>query len=376
MQDENQKYLDLYRLLTPYFDSVGYLENYGLTEDLSNQYLLEHYIKVGAEKGYKPSDFFDGKYYLDRNEDIAKAGLNPLAHYLRYGFNEGRAPKDNQIIKTKLDSSDINNTRLKVKKWRLPCIIDGEIISSIENVRDVIEVINETDATATIVERKSTDWLIVFSGKNEQFFHLNKVREFWGKILILRDTSATYYCKNPSLPEIDLISGYIDYLTGPRIGRTIVIGQSFGGYAALYQSKYIRNCLTLAFSPQAFQPDRYLHNIYFEESIKKMVPIDCAPDLIAHLIDAPDAPRYVITGKSESSHEEDYYWGDTISAGIIASTGKCSVIVVNRKEHPTLQYIDGKKIFDLLNENYDLFINDRHAASKLFCFSNLYYPAR
>ena len=35
---------------------------------------------------------FDGALYLERNPDVRAAGIEPLAHYLRYGWAEGRAP--------------------------------------------------------------------------------------------------------------------------------------------------------------------------------------------------------------------------------------------------------------------------------------------
>jgi hypothetical protein len=36
--------------------------------------------------------WFDGAWYLLRNPDVARAGIAPLAHYLRYGETEGRFP--------------------------------------------------------------------------------------------------------------------------------------------------------------------------------------------------------------------------------------------------------------------------------------------
>ena len=36
--------------------------------------------------------WFDGPWYLTRNRDVAYAGLDPLAHYQRYGEAEGRRP--------------------------------------------------------------------------------------------------------------------------------------------------------------------------------------------------------------------------------------------------------------------------------------------
>lgn len=38
------------------------------------------------------SGLFDAIWYLERNPDVAKAGINPLLHYVRYGGFEGRDP--------------------------------------------------------------------------------------------------------------------------------------------------------------------------------------------------------------------------------------------------------------------------------------------
>jgi len=31
-------------------------------------------------------------WYLERNKDVAEAGTDPVEHYVRYGYTEGRAP--------------------------------------------------------------------------------------------------------------------------------------------------------------------------------------------------------------------------------------------------------------------------------------------
>ena len=38
------------------------------------------------------SGLFDSEFYLDANPDVASAGINPLAHYIRWGRREGRKP--------------------------------------------------------------------------------------------------------------------------------------------------------------------------------------------------------------------------------------------------------------------------------------------
>ncbi len=52
---------------------------------------IEHYLGWGANEGRRPHPGFDGNWYLRHNPDVALAGLNPLVHYLRYGAAEGRS---------------------------------------------------------------------------------------------------------------------------------------------------------------------------------------------------------------------------------------------------------------------------------------------
>ena len=40
----------------------------------------------------KASGLFDGNFYLETNPDVALANLDPLDHYIRCGWREGRKP--------------------------------------------------------------------------------------------------------------------------------------------------------------------------------------------------------------------------------------------------------------------------------------------
>lgn len=51
---------------------------------------LVHYLVRGWREGRSPHPLFDDAWYLDRNPDVAAAGLQPLVHFLRYGADEGR----------------------------------------------------------------------------------------------------------------------------------------------------------------------------------------------------------------------------------------------------------------------------------------------
>lgn len=53
---------------------------------------IMHYIRHGWCEGRNPSPLFDTNWYLQQNPDVAKAGINPLYHYLKHGAAEGRDP--------------------------------------------------------------------------------------------------------------------------------------------------------------------------------------------------------------------------------------------------------------------------------------------
>ncbi|QOW24164.1 hypothetical protein [Lysobacter sp. H23M47] len=55
--------------------------------------LLEESILEDRRKWWLPmSALFDGGYYLSKNDDVTKSGMNPLLHYLQHGYLEGRNP--------------------------------------------------------------------------------------------------------------------------------------------------------------------------------------------------------------------------------------------------------------------------------------------
>ena len=72
-----------------YIDSEWYKNTY-LKEIKTNLSPAAHYMMTGWKMGYNPSLNFDGNQYLKDNPDVAKANINPLEHYIRFGKAEGR----------------------------------------------------------------------------------------------------------------------------------------------------------------------------------------------------------------------------------------------------------------------------------------------
>ena len=74
---------------SPLFDSSYYISYTGEGHDIN---ALEHFCRIGWRRGHNPSAFFNGRFYLDKYQDVRTSGRNPLVHYLRYGAAERRVP--------------------------------------------------------------------------------------------------------------------------------------------------------------------------------------------------------------------------------------------------------------------------------------------
>lgn len=84
-------------VIAPHVDAAFYR---GLYPDIARQGLdpATHYLREGWREGRNPSAWFDSIFYLQRYPDVAHSGVNPLLHYLRHGRAEGRdcRPADEQ----------------------------------------------------------------------------------------------------------------------------------------------------------------------------------------------------------------------------------------------------------------------------------------
>lgn len=67
------------------FDAKWYKDIYKLPESIDP---AEHYLNLGWKLRYNPSRSFSTLNYLLYNDDVAKANINPLLHYEKYGKKE------------------------------------------------------------------------------------------------------------------------------------------------------------------------------------------------------------------------------------------------------------------------------------------------
>ena len=55
---------------------------------------VAHYLQYGWREGRDPTAWFSTRYYLDVNRDVALADIEPLQHYLTFGWKEGKNPTE------------------------------------------------------------------------------------------------------------------------------------------------------------------------------------------------------------------------------------------------------------------------------------------
>lgn len=72
-----------------YFDADFYLEEYPDVGAYNVEPLI-HFCRIGWKEGRNPNPFFDTTSYLISYPDIVRAKINPYFHFLEYGRYEGR----------------------------------------------------------------------------------------------------------------------------------------------------------------------------------------------------------------------------------------------------------------------------------------------
>jgi len=78
---------------------------------------LMHYIRHGWKEGRNPSHLFFTKIYLDYYQDVKESRINPLLHYQKYGKKEGR-----YIYHLSIDQRQLNHAQLLSHDVRMKLI--------------------------------------------------------------------------------------------------------------------------------------------------------------------------------------------------------------------------------------------------------------
>lgn len=79
------------KIVYPYFDKNFYCLRYKINTKFKFIAIL-HYQFIGCKKNWQPHPLFDTAWYLQANQDVKHANIEPYQHYIMHGWKEGRQP--------------------------------------------------------------------------------------------------------------------------------------------------------------------------------------------------------------------------------------------------------------------------------------------
>ena len=153
------------------FDSEYYLEQ---NEDVKKAKVdpIKHYLKFGWKEGRNPSADFDGNDYLNKRSDVKVAGICPLVHYLKFGKEEDLSFPFEKVERMKnlpdKEYFDYIFTNIENKKYDYLLSKRGEeILLKIENQKRKGKSYKKGTQEEIINEAFDRIDLIFFNNKNK-----------------------------------------------------------------------------------------------------------------------------------------------------------------------------------------------------------------
>lgn len=150
---------DLYHYLiiaiSSEFDREYYLLN---NQDLAkaNVNPLMHYIRHGWKEGRNPSPRFDSNKYLEMYPDVKNANINPLLHYIKFGKKENRL--------TNFLSDEINRNN---KKFSDIGDYHKNLINALEKFRKIPKRDNRVSTKKQLLEDSKSINIYVHIGQGK-----------------------------------------------------------------------------------------------------------------------------------------------------------------------------------------------------------------
>ena len=302
----------------------------------------------------------DNKYVFE-NKNKNKCLDHTYNKKLKYWDCDNKHPNQQFTIvdsEKKIDDINLNvNIDLEARE-----ITHDDINTNYKNPthKSFINDLNET--SLNILYRKHFDIkyaniiIVNFGGKYAQFDQLYLTALSPCNIMVIRDKNNTWY-HNQLHAIIDYINRFINTY---NIEKVILIGQSMGGYAALYCSNFINNCVCIAFNPQTFNRLKNHPYYIYNEAIKNITFINNDLfDLRKVITDNPnDSKKYILTGKWDCNltvpNHCDHYYHDLVFSSYLMGLPNVVLVFVPIINHNIFMYMDFISFFELITINYNI----------------------
>lgn len=150
-------------------DTTYYLKN-NADIRISGMDPILHYMYFGFKENRKPNKSFDGDYYLKKHGDVKKSKINPLVHYSLYGIKEGRKTQinpPNEVLNKNLAKKLIisfcfppyADTSANVMAKRV--CEDGDVVDVIQN--DISDIRSVDSHSSLLIEELIENQIIIDS---------------------------------------------------------------------------------------------------------------------------------------------------------------------------------------------------------------------
>jgi hypothetical protein len=185
--------------------------------------------------------------------------------------------------------------------------------------------------------------VILLCGFNERFRTIRLLRHVRARTLVVQDVYAPWFTGSATCGGIEEIRETATSLF-PEVTRWLLLGQSSGGYGALYLSRLLPTNVALVFSPQTFD-DRWvkakkiIRPPHFKLSSTKpaAAPIRDLRDVFAGA-SSPNSKSYIVSAFSEHQNPPtSWLWLDAMHWGRLAAHPDVTIVLTGQASHAVLQ---------------------------------------
>ncbi|MCJ2039274.1 hypothetical protein MKK55_10020 [Methylobacterium sp. J-059] len=315
---------------------------------------IEHFVRYGAAEGRDPGPAFDSRLYAQHFPDHSDLCRSPAEHYLRIGRAIGFKPDRSQRDRSQagfggspapfgIEAQDaVRDGAARSGDTSFAYPVARHTVDLTELGHDELRaLIAELDKSADRVGcvifdhgRCSDRVAVIFAGNRERFYMLSVAARLACPVIYVQDFESGWYQGSRILPDLPT---FCARFLVPEVGRAraLLFGQSSGAYAALVASTYLAAPTVVACAPQTFSDAAFKAGIGFV-GVRALVTPDDLIDLNVVLRGCEDfeALRVVAIAAGELENPiTSHYWMDYLHCLRVADAPSVAAFVVNDNTH-------------------------------------------
>ena len=235
----------------------------------------------------------------------------------------------------KIDDIDLTNydanVNLQVREITQQDITDNYKKASHDSyITDLYNTSLDMVLRKNTLQNNADKLFINFNGRNQHFNTIYRTATSTWNIMVFRDKTNNWFYN-----KIHKIVDYINkYIINNNIKKIILWGQSMGGYAALYCSNYIDNCICFAVNPQTFPKTNNYPNFIYQGKVYEPPPehiyelrkvLSCKPN---------NSKKYILVSKWECETDPKCVsFHDLLYSGYLLGIRNVIVVILLRAGH-------------------------------------------